>query len=40
MYVDSKLLVQLSGVNSRGRPLDNIKVKCVLFIEGFLEDLW
>ena len=31
--------MQLPRVNSRGKPLSNIKVKCVQFIERFLGDL-
>lgn len=29
VYADSNVLVQLSGVDSRGRLLNNIKVQCV-----------
>lgn len=35
MYVDSEMLVQLSGMNSRGTLPNNVKVKCVLITKGF-----
>lgn len=35
MYVDSEVVVQLSGMNSRGTQPNNLKVKCVHIIKGF-----
>lgn len=35
MYVDSEVVVQLSGMNSRGTQPNNVKVKCVHIIKGF-----